>query len=107
MGMSWKLESGDKDRKCLKLNQVVYETHPLLNMKFCVYFAHFCVCVSEIFHFHINYYIKMEKLTNTYKLTQRNEQNTHKTSYLGVEEFYTLPGLSLYIFYLWYRIRRI
>jgi hypothetical protein len=39
-----------------------------------------------------------KKLTNTFKLLHRNEQNTHKTSYLGVEEFHTPQALSLSIF---------
>jgi hypothetical protein len=29
----------------------VYETLPLLKLKFCVYFAHFFGCVSEFFNF--------------------------------------------------------
>jgi hypothetical protein len=56
-------------------------------------------CVSELFS-----YKDEKKLTNTSKLIHRNEQNTIKISYLGVEEFHTLHALSLHIFYLWYRI---
>ncbi len=36
----------------------------------------------------------MKNLTNTFKLTHRNGQNTNKNSYLGMEEFHTLPALS-------------
>jgi hypothetical protein len=33
--------------------------------------------------------MKLEKLTNTFKLTHRNEQNTNETPYLGMEKFHT------------------
>jgi hypothetical protein len=40
----------------------------------------------------------MKKLTNTFKLTHRNEQNTRETLWLNVEEFYTPHAPSLYFF---------
>ncbi len=40
----------------------------------------------------------MKKLTNTFKHTHRNEHNTNKTSYLGVEEFYAQHALSSFFF---------
>jgi hypothetical protein len=40
----------------------------------------------------------LKKLTNTYKLRHRNEQNTKKISYLDMEEFHTPHAPSLYIF---------
>jgi hypothetical protein len=38
---------------------------------------------------------KIRNLTNTFKLTHRNEQNTSKTSYSSGKEFHTPPALSL------------
>ncbi len=37
----------------------------------------------------------MKKLTNTYKIIHRSEQNTNKISCLYGEEFHTLLALSL------------
>ncbi len=42
----------------------------------------------------------LKKLTNTFKLTHRNEEKI-EISCLRVEEFHTPHTLSLYIFYLW------
>jgi hypothetical protein len=64
-------------------------------MKFCLCFAHFCVCVGEIFSIFIEFLIKMKKVTNTFKLRHKNEQNTNKNSCLEEEEFHTPPSLSL------------
>jgi hypothetical protein len=45
--------------------------------------------------------MNMKKLTNTFKPTHRNEQNTNKTSRLHMDEFHALYELSLYyIFFL-------
>jgi hypothetical protein len=38
-----KLYDATIDRKCIKIVHVMYETLPQLNMKFSLYFAHFCV----------------------------------------------------------------
>jgi hypothetical protein len=37
------------DKKFIQIVHVVYETLPRRNMKFCVYFANFCVCIGENF----------------------------------------------------------
>jgi hypothetical protein len=73
-------------------------------MKFCLYFARFCmckfVCVSELFYFIKVILIGTKKLTKTFKLTHRNEKNTRETSCLDGEEFNTQNALSLYNFHL-------
>jgi hypothetical protein len=53
-------------------------------------------CVSELLY--RNFY-KQEKLTNTFKLTHRNKQNTNKTSYFGVY-LHNPHAPHLYTFYL-------
>ncbi len=82
---------------------VVYETLPHQHMKFRLYFVQLSVCkfecVSEFFHISRNLFKKWEKLTNTFKLAYRNEQNTNKTSYSSVQEFHTLPAHSEQISY--------
>jgi hypothetical protein len=40
-------------------------------------------------------------LTNTLKVTHRNEQNTSQILYLVGEEFHTPHALSLFIFHQW------
>jgi hypothetical protein len=59
------------------------------------------VCVSELFDLYSNFFTNLENLTNTFKLTHRNEQNTNKISYLGVEGFHTPQAVSLCIFNPW------
>ncbi len=63
--------------------RVVYEILPHLNVNFNLYFLiSVCKfeCVSE-FSQKFNNFVRIEKkLTNTFKLTHRNEQNTSKTS---------------------------
>ncbi len=52
-------------------------------------------CVGELLLNFKGIFIKIKNLTNTFKLALRNEHNTNKTSYLGVEELYILHALSL------------
>jgi hypothetical protein len=55
-------------------------------------------CVSEISSLLKKLLQRQKNLTNTYKLTHRNEQIRSKTTYLDVEEFHTPHALSLCIF---------
>jgi hypothetical protein len=57
-------------------------------------------CVGDFFFISNENPIKIEKLTNTFKLLHKNEHNANETSYLGVEEFHTPLALSLHILYL-------
>jgi hypothetical protein len=65
-------------KNCIQIMHVVYETLSHLNMKFYLYFARFCmckfVCVSELFYFIKVISIGTKKLTNTFKLTHRNNK---------------------------------
>jgi hypothetical protein len=44
----------------------------------------------SFFHHNRNFYQNWIRLTNIFKHTHRNEQNTTKHSYLGVVEFHTI-----------------
>jgi hypothetical protein len=52
---------------------------------------------NELRHFECtaHNYLKMKKLTNTFELIHRNEQNTNKTSYFAMKEFPTPHALSI------------
>ncbi len=82
----------------------MYEKLPHVNMKISFVFYSFIyvglnVLVS-VFNLYTNLYKNEKKLTNSFKLINRHEQNTNETSYLDVEEFHEPPAVSLYIFYL-------
>ncbi len=73
---------------CVNLSPPKYEV-------FFAIYSFLCINLNGLVRFSKNFYQKLPKLTNTFKLIHRIEQNTNRTSYLDEEEFHAPHALSL------------